>query len=299
MVQHLKRKMLQTGLAMSLFIAPISYGKINKFRRIIVIGSSLTETIYALGGQGRIVGVDLTSTYPLEVQSKVKLGYMRNLSIEGLISLNPDLVMLSKDAGPPLVIEQLKRFGIATELFPVCMNIDDVKNQITRVGSILDLKIQSNHLNEQVNQAWLQTQNSIARSLEHAKGKNRNQLSVVFLMTHIPGKMMASGHGTSAHMVLKMLQLKNRFTFDGYKPISAESLIYVNPDVILMTEQGVKALGGIEHVWRIPGLENVAASKVQACIQMDANYLLAFGPRLPYAIADLNEQLNRIVVRNN
>ena len=224
---------------------------------------------------------------------------MRNLSIEGLISLNPDLVMLSKDAGPPLVIEQLKRFGIATELFPVCMNIDDVKNQITRVGSILDLKIQSNHLNEQVNQAWLQTQNSIARSLEHAKGKNRNQLSVVFLMTHIPGKMMASGHGTSAHMVLKMLQLKNRFTFDGYKPISAESLIYVNPDVILMTEQGVKALGGIEHVWRIPGLENVAASKVQACIQMDANYLLAFGPRLPYAIADLNEQLNRIVVRNN
>ena len=299
MVQRTKRQMLQYGIATSLLLPHLSYGSHQKYRRIIVIGSSLAETVYALGAQDQIVGVDLTSTYPLELQSKVKLGYMRNLSIEGLMSLNPDLVMLSQDAGPPLVIDQLKKFGVPVEIFPVCMSIDDVKNQISRVGKILDLTLRSTHLNEQISQNWHKTQKMMSQSFDTSKQNHRQALSVIFLMAHIPGKMMAAGKGTTADNVLNMLQLKNRFTFEGYKPISAESLIYVNPDVVVMTEQGVKALGGEDRLWYIPGMSKIVAKKAVDFIQMDANYLLAFGPRLPYAIAELNEKINRIAFKSH
>ena len=76
---------------------------------LVSIDGALTEIVYALGAEDRLVGVDSTSVYPEAVQSLPQVGYMRQLSAEGILSLQPDLVLATRDAGPEPVFELLCR----------------------------------------------------------------------------------------------------------------------------------------------------------------------------------------------
>ena len=62
-------------------------------QRVVVAGGSITEIIYALGEQQRIAGVDSTSIFPLAATEKPQIGYVRKINVEGVLSLNPDLLL--------------------------------------------------------------------------------------------------------------------------------------------------------------------------------------------------------------
>ncbi|MBL4906118.1 MAG: ABC transporter substrate-binding protein, partial [Sneathiella sp.] len=64
--------------------------------RIVSVGGALTEMLYALGESARIVGADTTSYYPLAAKELPKVGYQRNLSAEGILSLKPDLLLINE-----------------------------------------------------------------------------------------------------------------------------------------------------------------------------------------------------------
>ena len=83
-----------------------SYAEIPK--RVITIGGSLTEIVYALDSQALLVGSDTTSYYPEAAEELPKVGYQRTLSAEGILSLDPDLVIVTEEAGPPAVLKQLQ-----------------------------------------------------------------------------------------------------------------------------------------------------------------------------------------------
>ncbi len=61
--------------------------------RIVVAGGSLTELIYAMGAGKRVVGVDETTSYPPETAKLPHIGYWKQLSSEGILSLRPDSVI--------------------------------------------------------------------------------------------------------------------------------------------------------------------------------------------------------------
>jgi iron complex transport system substrate-binding protein len=86
--------------------------------RVISADGSVTEIIYALGAQDRLIGVDTTSQYPPETRQLANVGYKRQLSAEGVLSLNPTLVLITKDAGPPEVLEQLHAAGTPLRMIP-------------------------------------------------------------------------------------------------------------------------------------------------------------------------------------
>jgi iron complex transport system substrate-binding protein len=79
--------------------------------------------------------------------------------------------------------------------------------------------------------------------------------------------------------------------FDGYKPLAAEAAAMANPDVILITDEGVQALGGLEALWSNTSLRLTPAGKHRRAVSMDSLYLLGFGPRLPAAVRDLATRL--------
>ncbi|WAP70407.1 ABC transporter substrate-binding protein [Jiella pelagia] len=80
-------------------------------RRIVAVGGAITETLYALGAQDRIVAIDTTSVFPPQVTEKPNVGYMRALSAEGVLAQSPDLILMEAGAGPPQAIELLKSLG--------------------------------------------------------------------------------------------------------------------------------------------------------------------------------------------
>ena len=74
---------------------------------IVSVGGPVTEIIYALGEQDRLVGRDTTSVYPPEANDLPNVGYMRALSAEGVLSLSPDLILARSTSGPPVTLDQL------------------------------------------------------------------------------------------------------------------------------------------------------------------------------------------------
>ncbi len=82
--------------------------------RIVSLAPSLTETIYALGAQDRLVGVTDYCDYPPEAQLKPKIGGPINPNLEQLVALKPDLVLVTKSLNRRETVEALDRLGIAT-----------------------------------------------------------------------------------------------------------------------------------------------------------------------------------------
>jgi iron complex transport system substrate-binding protein len=76
----------------------------DSLQRLVSVNGSVTEVVYALGAQGQLVGVDTTSKYPPETQKLPNVGYQRQLSAEGVLSLQPSLVLVTEDAGPPTAL---------------------------------------------------------------------------------------------------------------------------------------------------------------------------------------------------
>jgi len=103
-------------------------------QRVVSLGGDVTEIAYALGEQGRLVGVDQTSIYPDAVHALPQVGYLRNLSAEGIISLKPDLILAAKAAGPAAVLQQLNDAKIAIVSLPGDDSFAGVLAKIDVVG---------------------------------------------------------------------------------------------------------------------------------------------------------------------
>src|SRR5205085_1713800 len=72
----------------------------SKAERFVVISQTYNEIIWALGAQDKVVGVDLSSTYPPEVKNVQTVGYHRALSAEGILSLHPTAIVHDNNIGP-------------------------------------------------------------------------------------------------------------------------------------------------------------------------------------------------------
>src|SRR5436305_15007766 len=94
----------------------------SKAERFVVISQTYNEIIWALGAQDKVVGVDLSSTYPPEIKNVQTVGYHRALSAEGILSLHPTAILTDGNIGPPQVVDQIKQLDIPIRTF-------DAKNE--------------------------------------------------------------------------------------------------------------------------------------------------------------------------
>jgi iron complex transport system substrate-binding protein len=94
----------------------------NDASRLAISGGSLTEIVYLLGADAQIVAVDRTSNYPVAATKLPSIGYVRNLSAEGILSVEPTLILAEDDTGPPIVLEQLRKTGVEIAVVPEQMD---------------------------------------------------------------------------------------------------------------------------------------------------------------------------------
>ncbi len=258
-------------------------------QRVVAVGGSITEIVYALGAQQRLVAVDTTSLYPLEAQKLPKVGYMRQLSGEGLLAMKPSVVLVTNEAGPPAVINQLKGAGVKFETMNADHTFEEVRHKVRVVSGALGMAAQGEKLDQSITQEWKSTQDFVA-AFEKKSGKKPR---VLFLLLHsASGGLMASGDGTAADAMIRYAGGVNAVSgYKGYKILADESLIAAAPDFVLLTQQGLDAIGGIDKLWQRPGLALSPAAKNKRYAAPDALYLLGFGPRLPKAVREVAEKL--------
>lgn len=85
---------------------------LDEINKIITIGGSITETVFALGMGDHIVATDQSSTFPPQVYELPRVPYVRNLTSEGVISLQADLIISSDEVKPLSAVKQIRDAGI-------------------------------------------------------------------------------------------------------------------------------------------------------------------------------------------
>ncbi|HRK37976.1 MAG TPA: ABC transporter substrate-binding protein [Burkholderiaceae bacterium] len=267
--------------------------------RLITVGGALTETAYALGLERMLVGTDTTSLYPAAAQATPKVGYLRQLSAEGVLSLKPTAVVTTTEAGPPVVMDQLRAAGVRVEQVKTDHTWDEVRRKVEAMGRATAQPEQAGALWQRLDADWLRTQAQVARLVQARQAVGTPLPKVLFLLSH-SGSPQASGEGTAADAIVRFLGVRNAmagaYGFKGYKPITPESMAAAAPDLILTTTQGLEAVGGEDGMWKRPELQLTPAYRHRhaaggSLIHLDALELLGFGPRMPATIAALAQRV--------
>jgi iron complex transport system substrate-binding protein len=257
-------------------------GTSSNAMRLISIGGALTEIVYLLKANTQLVGVDATSIYPTAATRLPNVGYARSLSAEGILALRPTQLIATEDAGPPIVLRQIGDAGIPVSMLPSGHQFIDVINRVRTIGRLVLKTDAAEVLASRLLLEWSSTQKRVANS----KIKNTR---VLFILSQNPSQLMVGGEKTSADAMIAYAGARNAISgVSGFKPLTPEAVVAANPDVILLTDQGMKAVGGISGVLRFPGVKQTRAGKEQKFISLEAMYLLGFGPRMPLAVAELN-----------
>jgi len=252
--------------------------------RIIAIGGSVTEIIYALGLQDRLVAVDTTSVYPPDaLATKPNVGYMRALSAEGVLSLNPTMILALEGAGPPNVIEVLKKASVSFVAVSDDPTAAGVGAKIRFVAKVMGAADKGEALAQRVDADF----ERLRKSLSGVSSRKK----VLFVLSLANGRPLVSGVDTPAHGILELAAADNAITqFDGFRPASDEAIIAGAPDAVLMMRR-VSASSSPDEVFSLAALAATPAARSKRLIAMRGQYLLGFGPRTAHAAWDLANRL--------
>lgn len=251
--------------------------------RIVSVGGSLTEIVYALGAEKMLVARDQTSVYPEEVKKLADIGYMRQLAPEGVLSVNPSGILLLEGSGPQDTLDVLKKASVPMIVVPETYTGESVVKKIEVVGKALGLEDKAKTLAAEVSRDIEAAEKTAA---DHSSRKR-----VLFVLSAPGGRMMASGTGTAANGMIDLAGGVNAITeYHGYKQLTDEAVEKAAPDMILMMDMGADGLTP-ETLLKNPIIAATPAGRDKNVVSMDGAYLLGFGPRTGAAIRELSAKL--------
>jgi iron complex transport system substrate-binding protein len=256
---------------------------LDEINKIITIGGSITETVFALGMGDHIVATDQSSTFPPQVYELPRVPYVRNLTSEGVISLQADLIIASDEVKPLSAVQQIRDAGIPLIIVEEIDTFEGVSNKISTIGKILNKEEKANEIITLNEIQYEETQNAL---------KNLSDLpKVMFVLSMRNGNFIVAGAKTGAQSIIELAGGINAFnSFDGYKTVTNESIILENPDFILAMES--RAHNIVDELNGLAGINSINAVVNNSIIKMDGNYLLGFGPRFGSALIELMNELH-------
>ena len=255
-------------------------------QRWVSAGGALSEWISALGGESKLVGVDTTSQHPESLKALPSIGYQRQLSAEGILSLRPQILVGTEETGPPPVLSQVRSAGVQVELFSAQPDLPTLQGNLQRLGKLLGADDQAS----QVFQAYQQQldQQKIRVNRAQLKGKSPG---VLLLLGHAGGKPLIAGKDTAADWLLQQAGGHNLATHTGYKPFSVESLVSLDPEMLVFADRALTGDAARAALFKEnPILSSTRAAKDGRVMELDPTLLVGgLGPRLPDAMKKLSD----------
>jgi iron complex transport system substrate-binding protein len=247
--------------------------------RIISLAPGVTEMIYALGLDSRLVGVTEFCDYPAGARQKPKIGGMANPSLEAVVSARPDIVVMTTNGNPQEIEQRLVSMGIETYVLREG-RVHELPGAIRRMGAALGAGERAEALALRMERA-LEAYGSGAP----VKGK---ALFIVW-----PEPLLVGGPGTVIDDAMTMLGYEN-IASDAraeYPKYSLEEVLRRRPDFIFI---------GSGHQDNMVGLSRKLLKRLGSTPAVrDGNVffvgdgLLRFGPRIIVGIEEISVGGNR------
>ncbi|MEH6632555.1 MAG: ABC transporter substrate-binding protein [Halopseudomonas aestusnigri] len=270
------------ALILALMISTQSLGENTSPKKIITIGGPVTEIVFALGEGGKIIATDTTSKYPERTFNLPKVGYMRQLSVEGLLSLAPDHIIALEGSGPAHVLEAIESVGVSVTRVPELVTPDQI---------VLGIEIISEVFNRSGSSLGKEIKEKLEQQLKFAKAQTTRP-TVLFLLNTGHGNLMTAGKDTAIDTIIRYTGATNSAAdLKGFKPLSSEYMVSNSPDYVLLSQRTLDQAGGVVELQNDPILGQLAAVKENRVLTLDGTLLLGLGPRTPNAIQKLTSQL--------
>ena len=259
---------------------PVKENPSRKYSRIISLAPNITEILYSLDLQNRVVGVTRFCKYPKKAQSKTKVGGYFDLNYEALTLQKPDLVICLPCHKK--VHDYCKKFKISM-LIVKNAKIQDILDSILSIGKKCQVETRAKILVEKMKKELLSV--SLKNPIPHPK------VLIVVSKTLEKGKIQkiyAAGSNTFYHELLGYAKAKNAYsgTRIAYPVISAEGILQMNPDVIIEIASGVKQTKkALEKQWKhFSQLKAVQKKQIHI---FSADYASVPGPRCVLLLKDM------------
>ncbi|GMU78458.1 MAG: hypothetical protein AMXMBFR46_12530 [Acidimicrobiia bacterium] len=262
--------------------------EVDDVSRIVSLNGSLSEIVYTLGLGDRLVGRDVTTTFK-EAKKVPMVTRGHDVSAESVLSRRPSVVLAQTDSGPPDALQQIRDAGVPVVVFEAPKSVEEIGEREMAVARALGVPDDGAKLRAR-------TSSELER-IEQRVPEDAQKPRVAFLyMRGQAGVYLIGGKGSGADSMIRAaggvdagsaMGLQRAFT-----PITSEALAQAAPDVILMTTTGLRSVGGIEGLVKVPGIAQTPAAKDRRIITEEDGLLFSFGSRTPVALRRLVTKLH-------
>ncbi len=259
--------------------------------RIVTLSGDLTEAVFAMGLGDNIVGRDVTTIHPPEAISIPIVGIGRFLTAEGVLAENPTLVLGDTQTAPLEAIEQIRSAGVPVVIFDVPTEFEDLYEKAEAIGEVLGTPAEGAQLAAETRMA-IETAVPTATPLDPAPG-------VAFIYSRGPDVMLLFGEGMTTRPLIEAAggrDVGTELGIDRTVDVTPEAIIAAAPDVIITTQEGIDAFGGVDGFLATPGIAESPAGRSGRILAYSEGDFLTFGPRigemLEQFIADLRAALS-------
>ncbi|WP_433062357.1 heme/hemin ABC transporter substrate-binding protein [Dactylosporangium sp. CS-033363] len=243
---------------------------------------SIAEIVFSLGLGDRVVGRDTSTTFPSAAHLPLVTPSGHDLSAEGILKLDPSVIITDKSIGPAEVIEQLRRSGIPVVFVDDQQTLPGVSGHIRAIAAALGVQAAGEQLVERV-------EADIAAARVAPPGGT--PLRVAFLYVRgAAGVYLMGGKGAGSDAMIEAIGAQDAGTaigLSGFRPLTSEGLINAAPDVLLVMTEGLNSVGGVDGLLRLPGVAQTPAGASRRVVDMADGVLLSFGPRVGEAVRAL------------
>jgi iron complex transport system substrate-binding protein len=257
--------------------------EITDVSRIVSLNGDITEIIFELGLGGSVVGVDVTTTYPEEAaalnDSGQTVGFAQQLTPEAVLRFEPTLVIGDTQVAPSEAVEQLRAAGVPVVIIETQTALDGVETKILEIAEILAAPDEGEELAERV-----------IGEIEAAQARVANDESdpvVAFVYARGPQVVFLFGAGMPTQAMIEGAGAIDAGVASGVAgpaPLTPEAMVAAAPEVIVLPEAGLGALGGVEALMEIPGIAETPAAQSGDFLTYDEAFFFNLGPRAGQAL---------------
>jgi len=241
-------------------------GEVPRYKRVVALANGAAEIVAALGYKSILVGRDVASTMPELKTIPIDESAMQ-VSAEAVLGQHPDLVLIDSNTSPSTALATLKAAKVKLVMIPSAFTLADITAKESTIAQVLGTPKAGRALEAQVT------------SLKAPK----TGIKVAFLYVRGTASIyLIGGPGSGADSILQAegftdvgaANLKNPFN-----ALTAEELIKLQPDVLLLMTKGLTSVGGISGLVQLPGIAETPAGQHRRVVTVDDSLLLSFGPR--------------------
>lgn len=250
--------------------------------RILAVNlyGSLAEIVFSLGLGDRVIGRDTSTTFPSAAKLPLVTPQGHDLAAEAVLALNPTVVIVDDSIGPATVLDQVRAAGIPVVVVDDEQTLAGVPAHIRAVAGALG-----------VAEAGERLVTRVETEIAAARREGGRPLRIAFLYVRgTAGVFLIGGRGAGSDAMIEAIGATDAGSAIGltkFRPLTSEGLINAAPDVILVMTEGLRSVGGVDGLLKLPGVAQTPAGVTRRIVDMDDGILLNFGARTGKAVAAL------------